>query len=141
MYNFKISNACCECISDWNIAKDFLHSFLELQSDDVYLCVLSLLILPFCSFTMVVIREYVCIIIVIVIITTELWICEVYFQLVGNLENNKKTGDLLGLLKNSMCLWLIVTHLSVIFEYRYQKDSCLYHHHIHHNHHHRHLCT
>lgn len=110
--------------------------FFKLQIDDVCFCVL---IPPFCSFTMVVIRDYICIIIVTVIITTELWICEVHFQLVSNLENNKKTGDLLGLLKNSMCLWLIVIHLSVIFEYRYQKDSCLYHHHIHHNHHH-HLC-
>lgn len=44
------------------------------------------------------------------------------------------------LLKNSMYLWLIVTHLSVIFEYRYRKDICLYHHHIHHNHRHHHLC-
>jgi hypothetical protein len=80
--------------------------FLEPYIDDVSLYILSLLILPFCSFTMVVIRQHVFMIILIVIITTELWICEVYFQLVDNLEHNKKIWDLLGLLKNSMCLWL-----------------------------------
>jgi hypothetical protein len=86
------------------LGKIFAQFFLELRLDDVSIYVLSLLILPFCSFIMAVIRDYICIIFLIVIITTELWIFEVYFQLVGNLKHNEKIEDLLGLLKNSMCL-------------------------------------
>lgn len=68
------------CVYLIGVLRKFFALFLLLKMDDVCLYVLPLHILPFFSFIMVVIRDYIYIIILIEIVATELWIVKFTFN-------------------------------------------------------------
>jgi len=63
----------------WKTGRDFAPFLLGMKLD-VSFCVLSSIILHLCFLILVVSRQYICTVSVLMILTTELWICTVYFQ-------------------------------------------------------------